>query len=73
MPENVYITTNKEICTIIIFIPTLTFSPYDSSDYGFERKDFYQGCTPIRQGVDLNHQIIPDNCTEGANYSRTQG
>ncbi|XP_068747816.1 uncharacterized protein [Montipora capricornis] len=42
-------------------------------DYGFERKDFDQGCTPIRQGVDLNHQIIPDNCTEGANYSRTQG
>lgn len=42
-------------------------------DYGFERKDFDQRCTPIRQGVDLNHQIIPDNCTEGANYSRTQG
>ena len=45
----------------------------DLSDYGFERKSIEEECTPIRQGEDLDHQIIPNNCTEGVNYTRTRG
>ena len=47
--------------------------PCDFSDYGFQRKVFDEKCTPIREGVDLDHQLIPENCPEGTNYTRTQG
>ena len=42
------------------------------SDYGFERKHFDEECTPIKS-EDLDNDIIPENCPEGANYNRTQG
>lgn len=42
------------------------------SDYGFERKNFDEECTPINS-EDLNNEIIPETCPEGSNYSRSQG
>ncbi|KAL9980873.1 hypothetical protein ACROYT_G009512 [Oculina patagonica] len=41
-------------------------------DYGFERKNIDEECTPINS-EDLDNEIIPENCPEGTNYSRTQG
>ena len=42
------------------------------SDYGFQRKNFDEECTPINTD-DLDNELIPDNCPEGTNYSRSQG
>lgn len=42
------------------------------SDYGFERKNIDEECTPIEK-EDLDNEIIPEDCPEGTNYSRTQG
>ncbi|KAJ7373833.1 Sortilin- receptor [Desmophyllum pertusum] len=41
-------------------------------DYGFQRKNFDEECTPI-DNEDLDNEIIPDNCPEGVSYNRTQG
>ena len=42
------------------------------SDYGFQRKNFDEECTPINAD-DLDNELIPDNCPEGTNYNRSRG
>ena len=62
-----------KVVVIIVIILLIQDLHFDFSDYGFQKKVFDEECTPIRQGIDLDNQIIPDSCPEGTNYSRTQG
>ena len=68
--------------TFYIFDSTLTcaltklfLSSDFFSDYKFERKEAeHERCTLIKQkAVDLINPLVPENCSEGQYYMRSQG